>query len=179
LEILRNDAGLRDYETLSSKHLEASESHSEGPLAPVGWNWRGFHQYLVPGHGTSEAGPIIARAYSMDSRLRVLRDAVAGLSTAELAEWYHVSVPWVNRLKQRQRETGNPSPRRQMRWRTPILHGQTTQLEALIQEQHDRTLAELKDLLATPASLPTVCRAVRILGYRINQNGTRGRAESR
>ena len=115
----------------------------------------------------------------MDLRLRILRDAAAGLSTNELAERYHVSVPWVNALKQRQRETGDPSPRRQTRWRTPILHGLTAQLEALIQEQPDRTLAELKDLLATPASLPTVCRALRKLGYRIKINGTRGRAGSR
>lgn len=120
----------------------------------------------------------MARAYSIDLRLRVLHDAAAGVSSKALAERYHVSVPWVNALKQRQRETGDPSPRKQTRWRTPILHGQTAQLEALIQEQPDRTLAELKDLLATSASLPTICRAVRRLGYRIKRNGTRGRASA-
>jgi transposase len=112
----------------------------------------------------------------MDLRLRVLRDAAAGLSSKDLAARYHVSLAWVNALKQRQRETGDPAPRKQMRWRIPILHAQTAELEALIQEQPDRTLAELKHLLATPASLPTICRAVRRLGYRIKKNGTRGRA---
>lgn len=34
----------------------------------------------------------------------------------------------------------------------PILHAHTVQLEALIQEQPNRALPELKDLLATPAS---------------------------
>lgn len=66
-------------------------------------------------------------AYSMDLRLRVLRDADAGLPSDELASW-----------------------------RTPILHAQLPQLEALIREQADRTLAELQEALQTPASLPTI-----------------------
>ena len=45
-------------------------------------------------------------AYSMDLRLRVLRDADAGLPSDELAEKYSVSRAWVDRLKQRRRETG-------------------------------------------------------------------------
>ena len=40
------------------------------------------------------------------SRLRVLRDADAGLPSDELAEKYSVSRAWVDRLKQRRRETG-------------------------------------------------------------------------
>ena len=47
-----------------------------------------------------------------------------------------------NRLKQRRRETGEVAPRKQTRWRTPILHAQLTELAALIREQPDRTLAE-------------------------------------
>ena len=121
----------------------------------------------------------MARAYSMDLRLRVLQDAAAGVPSKDLAARYHVSLAWVNALKQRQRDTGDPSPRKQKRWRTPILHAQSAQLEALIQEQPDRTLAELKTLLATSASLPTICRAVRKLGYRIKKNGARGRAGPR
>ena len=42
-------------------------------------------------------------AYSMDLRLRVLRDADAGLPSDELAEKYSVSRAWVDRLKQRRR----------------------------------------------------------------------------
>jgi transposase len=74
-------------------------------------------------------------AYSMELRLRVLRDADAGLPSDELAEKYSVSRAWVDRLKQRRRETGEVAPRKQTRWRTPILHGQLPQLEALIREQ--------------------------------------------
>ena len=72
-------------------------------------------------------------AYSMDLRLRVLRDADAGLD--ELAEKYSVSRAWVDRLKQRRRETGEVAPRKQTRWRTPILHAQLAELAALIREQ--------------------------------------------
>ena len=82
-------------------------------------------------------------AYSMDLRLRVLRDAAAGLPSDELAEKYSVSRAWVDRLKPRRRETGETlAPRKQTRWRPPILHAQLTELAALTREQPDRPLAE-------------------------------------
>jgi transposase len=118
-------------------------------------------------------------AYSMDLRRRVLHDADAGLPSDELAEKYSVSRAWVDRLKQRRRESGEVGPRKQTRWRTPILQGQLPQLEALIREQADRTRAELQEALQTPASLPTICRAVKRLGFRFKKNGTRVRTRSR
>ena len=118
-------------------------------------------------------------AYSMDLRLRVLRDADAGLESDELAEKYSVSRAWVDRLKQRRRETGEIAPRKQTRWRIPILQAQLAQLEALIREQPDRTLAELQEALRTPASLPTLCRTIKQLGFRFKKNGTRVRTRSR
>ena len=45
-------------------------------------------------------------AYSMDLRLRVLRDSDAGMPSQDVAEKYAVSRAWVDRLKQRRRETG-------------------------------------------------------------------------
>ena len=78
-------------------------------------------------------------AYSMDLRLRVLRDSDAGMPSQDVAEKYAVSRAWVDRLKQRRWETGEITPRRQTRWRTPILHAQLDQLAALIHEQPDRT----------------------------------------
>ncbi len=97
----------------------------------------------------------------MDLRLRVLRDADAGLPSDELAEKYSVSRAWVDRLKQRRRETGEVAPRKQTRWRPRILHAQLTELAALIRERPDRTLAELQEALRTPASLPTLCRTIK------------------
>ena len=51
-------------------------------------------------------------------------------------------------------------------------------LADLIAAHPDRTLAERKDALATPASVPTVWRAVRALGLPVKQNGPPVRARS-
>lgn len=117
----------------------------------------------------------MAAAYSMDLRSRVLQDADAGLSSKELARRYHVSRAWVDALKQRRRETGSVAPRKQTRWRTPILTPQLRELEALIRAQPDRTLAELQRALKTPAGLATIWRAVKQLGFTLKKNGTRVR----
>ena len=45
-------------------------------------------------------------AYSMDLRTRVLEDSDAGMRADAVAEKYRVSLSWVNRLKQRRRESG-------------------------------------------------------------------------
>ena len=91
------------------------------------------------------------------------------MPSQDVAEKYAVSRAWVDRLKQRRRETGEITPRRQTRWRTPILHAQLDQLAALIHEQPDRTLAELQAALRTPASLPTLCRTIKQLGFRFKK----------
>lgn len=115
----------------------------------------------------------MAAAYSMDLRTRVLQDADAGRSSKELAERYHVSRAWVDALKQRRRETGKFAPRKQTRWRTPILLPQLSELEALIRAQPDRTLAELQAALQTTAGLATIWRAVKQLGFTLKKNGAR------
>ena len=51
-------------------------------------------------------------------------------------------------------------------------------LADLIAAQPDRTLAELKDALATPARVPTVWRAVRALGLTVKKNGPPVRTRS-
>jgi len=112
-------------------------------------------------------------AYSMDLRVRVLRDSDAGLASKDVAAKYAVSRAWVDRLKQRRRETGEVAPRQQTRWRTPLLTPHLPQLVALIREQPDRTLAELQQALGTSASLATIWRAVTRLGFRVKKNGRR------
>ncbi len=49
--------------------------------------------------------------YSMDLRTRALRDSDAGLPSKDVAAKYAVSRAWVDRLKQRRRETGQVTPR--------------------------------------------------------------------
>ena len=59
--------------------------------------------------------------YSKDLRTRVLRDADAGMASKEVAAKYAVSRAWVDRLKQRRRETGETTPRQQTRFRHRVL----------------------------------------------------------
>ena len=55
--------------------------------------------------------------YSMDLRTRVLRDSDAGMPSKDVAAKYAVSRAWVDRVKQRRRETGEITPRRQTKFR--------------------------------------------------------------
>ena len=96
-----------------------------------------------------------------------------------MAVKYHVSRAWVHRLQQRRRETGSIAPRKQTRWRTPLLAGHRDQLTALIAAQPDRTLSELREALGTSASLTTVWRAVARLGFTVKKNGVRVRTNPR
>ncbi len=116
--------------------------------------------------------------YSMDLRKRVLRDCDGRLSSKAAAEKYHLSRARVDRLKQRRRERGEVAPRKQTRWRTPILARQLPQLETLIHEQPDRTLAELQTALGTTACLATIWRTVKQIGFTLKKNGTRVRTGS-
>ena len=109
------------------------------------------------------------RAYSMDLRERALLDSDAGMKAADVAAKYRVSGSWVRLLKQRRRETGEVAPRVQRHGRRCMLEPHLHTLAALIAAQPDRTLAELKDALATPASVPTVWRAVRALGLTVKK----------
>jgi transposase len=116
--------------------------------------------------------------YSLDLRTRVLRDWDAGMKAEDVAAKYSVSRAWVHRLQQRRRETGSIAPRRQTRWRTPMLAPHLDRLAALIQEQPDRTLAELQVALGTSACLATIWRTVKQLGFTLKKNGARVRTRS-
>ena len=118
------------------------------------------------------------RAYSMDLRERVLHDSDAGMQAAAVASKDRVSASWVRRLKQRRRETGEVAPRQQRYGRHPVLASQLHTLAALIREQPDRTLADLQVTLGTSASLATIWRAVKQLGFTVKKNGTRVRTRS-
>ncbi len=118
------------------------------------------------------------RAYSMDLRERALLDSDAGMKAADVAAKYRVSGSWVRLLKQRRRETGDIAPRTQRHGRCRMLAPHLHTLAALIAAQPDRTLAELKDALGTPASVPTIWRAVQALGVTVKKNGPAVRTRS-
>lgn len=115
--------------------------------------------------------------YSMDLRTRVLRDSDAGLPSKDVAAKYHVSRAWVDRLKQRRRETGETAPRTQTKFRARVLdERQEFRLIALVTAQPDLTLAELREALETDAALSTLWRTLDRRGLSVKKNGLRRRA---
>src|SRR5262249_43740988 len=118
----------------------------------------------------------MAAAYSMDLRIRVLKDSDAGLSSKELAERYHVSRAWVDALKQRRRETGAFAPLKQTKFRhRALIEAETNRLAALVAARPDATLTELREALRTSAGLTTIWRALNQLDYTFKKNGPRRR----
>ncbi len=113
------------------------------------------------------------RAYSMDLRVRALRESDAGMKAADVAAKYQVSGSWVRLLKQRRRETGEVAPRAQRHGPRPKLAPHLHRLAELIEAQPDRTLMELKDALGTEASLATIWRAVDALRFTVKKNRPR------
>ncbi len=115
----------------------------------------------------------MAAAYSMDLRTRVLKDAHAGIPSKVLAERYHVSLAWVDALKQRWRETGSIAPRKPTKFRGRVLAGQEDRLQSLVAARPDATLAELRDALPTAAGLATIWRALKQFDLTVKKNRTR------
>ena len=117
--------------------------------------------------------------YSMDLRTRVLRDSAAGLSSKGVAAKYSVSRAWVDRVKQRRRETGEIAPRKQQKFRRRTLTDQQEhRLVFLITARPDTTLAELREQLPTSAALSTLWRTIGRLGLTVKKNRTRRRTAS-
>lgn len=103
------------------------------------------------------------KPYSMDLRGRVLNDSDAGLTTREVALKYDVSESWVRRLKQRRRENGEVAPRSSRNRRQPKWLAMADQIEAMVSEQPDITLRELRDALGAEISIQGLWRALRSL----------------
>ena len=148
--------------------MEALKCFSNRPCTT--WGGRGTSAR------TDAGGPM--RASSMDLRERALLDSDAGMKAADVAAKYRVSGSWVRLLKQRRRDTGEVAPRVQRQGRRGMLEPHLHTWAALSAAHPDRTLAELKDALATPARVPTVWRAVRALGLTVTKNGPPVRTRS-
>ena len=118
----------------------------------------------------------MAAAYSMDLRIRVLKDSDAGLSSKELAERYHVSRAWVDALKQRRRETGAFAPLKQTKFRGRALAAaDLDRLAAVVAARPDATLEEIREALRTAAGLTTIWRACNQLDLTVKKNAARRR----
>ncbi len=117
--------------------------------------------------------------HSMDLRERVLYDSDAGMMADAVAEKSRVSGSWVRLLKQRRRETGEVAPRLQRYGLRRKLAAHVHTLQALIDEQPGRTLAELQEALGLSVSLATIWGAVKDLRDYGQKNGTPQRTRAR
>ena len=107
----------------------------------------------------------------MDLRTRVLAACDAGQRTKAVAATFGVSPSWVRRLKQHRRERGDAAPRTGGGSRgRKIDRGR---LAALVGEQPDATLVELRDRLGVAVTAWAVCKALRELGlsYKKSRSG--------
>jgi transposase len=105
--------------------------------------------------------------------LRVLQDCDAGLSAAQAAAKYRVSAPWVRRLLQRRRATGETAPRPSGR-RSPAWLADADRIRQAVADAPDATLVELKGRLGLAISLTSLWRAVAALGLTVKKK-SRGR----
>ena len=103
------------------------------------------------------------RAYSNDLRERIVAAVARGdYPIRQLAHLFSVSLSFLVRLLQRQRRTGSVHPEPHAGGPTPKLDAAAhARLRALIRDQPDATLAELRDRLGLSCSLMTIARAVK------------------
>jgi transposase len=100
--------------------------------------------------------------YSMDLRQRVIGACDAGSKTKVVAKTFGVSPAWVRRLKQHRRERGDIVPRIGGGSRGRKID--RDRLAALVKEQPDATLVELRDRLGVDVTPWAVGKALRELG---------------
>ena len=104
------------------------------------------------------------KTYSMDLRVRVLKDVDAGMATSAVAVKYSVSSAWVRRLKQRRNATGQVGPTPQKRGVTPGWVTYAEQIHEAVRQAPDATLAEFRDRFRIPLSKSALARALIVLG---------------
>jgi transposase len=105
------------------------------------------------------------KTYSMDLRIRVLKDVDAGVTTSAVALKYSVSPAWVRRLKQRRNAKGQigPTPQRQ-RGVTPGWVVYADQIRQAVKDAPDATLTEYRERFRIPLSKSALARALIVLG---------------
>ena len=115
-----------------------------------------------------DADPSCMKAYSMDLRERVVAacDAKEGTKRA-IADRFKVSEDWIYKLFRQGQELGTLAPQYHRRGRKAVFQGRSlNRLKALVDEQPDRTLKELRDLSGKSCSIMAVARALDRLGGR-------------
>ena len=93
---------------------------------------------------------------SLDLRQRILKACDRGEKTKAVAERFEVSADFVRKLKRRRRETGSIEPLPRNSGPKRKLRAHEDRLRALIQEQPDATLEELRERLGIEVQLSTL-----------------------
>ncbi|HEX9899217.1 MAG TPA: IS630 transposase-related protein [Candidatus Methylomirabilis sp.] len=110
------------------------------------------------------------KAYSADLRQKIVQAYDRGLGSQEhVAQTFGVSLSFVEKLLRRRRRTGRVAPLAHGGGRRRILDQQAQQeLRAVVRQQPDATLAELREVLSQKRglqmSVATVSYALRRLG---------------
>ena len=103
------------------------------------------------------------RPYSLDLRERIVAAIDRGEhSLRQIAHLFSVSLSFLVRLLQRRRATGSVQPKSHGGGPTPKLDAAAVErLRALVRQQPDATLTELRDRLGIPCHLATIARVLR------------------
>ena len=111
-------------------------------------------------------------AYAMEFRRAVAAAYDECGSSIEVAEQFHCSESWVRRLIQRRRETGGSLEPRPIKLpnNNKLNDDDLEQLQKLIRQTPDMTLAELAEALSKKVSVPTVWRATQALGLPLKKS---------
>lgn len=115
----------------------------------------------------------MAKAYSMDLRVRVLADYDEGTRPVDLVRRYRVSEWWVYKMIRQRRETGCVEPRRGRTGPKPKLAGHGERLRELVGEDPDATLEELRARLGISTGISTLWRALRDLKLTLKKSHSR------
>ena len=111
----------------------------------------------------------MASPYSLDLRQKILQAHERGMgSQREIAEFFGVSLSFVEKLLQRVRHTGNAAAKKQGRGPSTRLNDTAqAHVRLLVERQPDITLAELADqidhLTGVRVSRATLCRLLQRL----------------
>ena len=101
------------------------------------------------------------RPYSQDLRSRVIKKRDEGKSVPEIVKELNVKKTFVYDMLKLHTVTGSVKPKQATGGRPPAINEtELLQIEALIDETPDVTLAEIKETLKLGASISVICNAI-------------------
>jgi transposase len=120
----------------------------------------------------------MAKAYSIDLRVRVLADYDEGVGPAELARKYRVSERWIYQLASRRQQIGTIEPLYSKPGPKPKLDEHLDHLRTLIQQRPDATLEELRQQLPVQVCIGTVWNTLQKLEITLKKSPASSRAKA-